>query len=189
MLLLELVSLCTRSFHLWHLQQTLLIVADATSADLWRRGWRNAAIPEKQLMFAITVQHLKLLLIIFLSDFFFLGLCIPYLHLSGLRDTIAICLYFSNPPCLDTTVWRLLGMCNTGCQFHYFSLYKHPHYSLPRSSHGMKYLHFNNALGRAVSPVCSAHRPLLKPKCRIRPGRLYYCSLELSLKRFLFAKP
>lgn len=144
-----------------------------------------------QLMFALTVRHLRLLvLIIFLSDIFFLlGLCIPYLHLSGLRDTIAICLYFSHPP-----VWTpRCGDCGEYvtqvANFIILSLYKHPHYSLPCSSHGMKYLHFSSALGRVVSPVCSVHCPLLKPKYRIRPGRLYYCSLELSLKRFLFAKP
>lgn len=34
-----------------------------------------------------------------------------------------------------------------------------------------------------------AQHTLSNPKYRIRPGSLYYYSLELSLKRLLFAKP
>lgn len=122
-------ELCSR-WHWWCFVQvptvTFLSGADAITAKLGKRGWRNGALPQAQLIRAIIVQHLRLLvLVIFLSDYYFFvvvpGLCVPHLHLSGLRDTIAICLYFSNPPCLDTTVWRLLGTCNSGCQFHYLS--------------------------------------------------------------------
>lgn len=103
---------------------TFLFVVDVITAKLGKRGWINGALPQIQLIGVIIVHYLRLLvLIIFLSLFFFfpfLGLCVPHLHLSGLRDTIAICLYFSNPR-LDTTMWRLLGTRNTGCQFHYLS--------------------------------------------------------------------
>lgn len=135
------------------------------SVCLHMRGWRNGAISEMQLIFAVSVQHLSVLvLIIFLSDFFFffLGLCIPCLHLSGLRVTTAICLYFSNPPVWTAQCGDYWECVTQAANFISFFLYKH--YSLPRSSHGMKYLHFNNALGRIVSPVCSTHCPLLKPK-------------------------
>lgn len=39
---------------------------------------------------------------------------------------------------------------------------KHPHYSLPRSSHGMKYWHLNNVLAGCCVPGVLTHRSLLK---------------------------
>lgn len=49
-----------------------LFVADAITAKLGKRGWRSGALLQAQLLRAIIVQHWRLLvLIMFLSDFFF----------------------------------------------------------------------------------------------------------------------
>lgn len=77
------------------------------------------------------------------SIFFVPGLCVPHgvphLHLSGLRDTVAICLYFSNPLLWTPQCGDYWEQVTQAANFVIFLLYKHPHYSLPRSSYGMKY--------------------------------------------------
>lgn len=142
MLLLALVPLCTRSFHRGFLLTLLCCCHLAVCCrchkcrNVKERLEKCCQIPNAIIICnnctAFETSGAHYFLVCFF--FFFLGLCIPYLHLSGLRDTTAICLYFSNPPVWTPRCGDYWECVTQAANFIIFSLYKHPHYSLPHSA-------------------------------------------------------
>lgn len=127
-----------------------------TTAKLGKRGWRRSALPQMQLTHSNCTAS-GAAGVIFLLLFFVVvpGPCVPHgvphLHLSGLRDTVAICLYFSNPSVWTPQCGDYWEHTMHAANFTIFFLYEHPCNTSPRSSHGMKYWHFINSLAKSCA--------------------------------------